>query len=139
MAGNGRGGETGPASSSSTRRLGSSLPRAAPTAPAAPPPTMSTSSFTAHPPFCSRLRSASCSRQRSAPQGREGHIKRGVQVVGQRAGAVLEDLNHRGGIVRDDDTSLRQAQETGLALGHTKGARGINHPIHIILTTDCSD
>jgi hypothetical protein len=40
-------------------------------------------------------------------QGREGHIQRGVQVVGQRAGVVLQDLNHRGGIIRDDDASLR--------------------------------
>jgi hypothetical protein len=40
-------------------------------------------------------------------QGREGHIERGVHVVGQRAGVVLQDLNHRGGIVRDDDTRLR--------------------------------
>ncbi len=43
--------------------------RAATTAPAEPPPAMITSYVIAHPPFCSLLRSSSCSRQRSAPRG----------------------------------------------------------------------
>src|SRR5690242_18798695 len=45
-------------------------------------------------------------------QGREGHVQRGVQLVGQRDAVVLQDLHHRGGIVCDNDTRLLHAQQT---------------------------
>ncbi len=72
-------------------------------------------------------------------QGREGHIQRGVQVVGKRAGVVLQDLNHRRGIVRDDDLGLQHAQQARLPLRQTEGARSIDGRIHIVAAPNSPD
>ena len=59
-------------------------------------------------------------------QGGKGHIQRGVHVTGQRDAVILQDLDHRGGVVGDDDASLCHAQQPRFALRHAEGARGIH-------------